>query len=310
VVLSATIDRYAYATLTKLSEQAAKDPSRNTGQIVHNPLGESISYNGRFDLFRACLERLMPETSDDWTGMELFLESNVPSGSGLGGSSSIVVAAIGALRKWLHLPLDNYQMAHLAWEIERLDMGDPGGMQDQYSAVFGGINLIEFNTPENVIVTPLRIDRKIVYELQYNLLLVFTGSRKAGHIIEELKSGYSGGNADVLDALDRIKALTYEAKNALLTGRLGDLAAILHESWLEKKRTATSISTSFIDEIYEEARRLGALGGKVSGAGGGGYLFLYCPFNRKRDIAQRLQQMGCSVSSVAFDFQGLRSWTW
>ena len=310
VVLNATINRYAYATLRFLPDKILRVNSRDFKTIVHYGLDEPLVYDGKLDLIKACLRRLMPEITVESNGLELYLETDVPAGSGLGGSSSLVVAAIGALRKWQHLPLDNYQMAHLAWMIEREDVGFPGGMQDQYAAVFGGFNFIEFNGSNKVIVNPLRVDPRIVNELQYNMLLVYVGRRKHQNVIEEQVTGYVKRKKNVLDAMDRMKALALEAKNALITGKLNELGAILHEGWLEKKRTATSVSTSHIDEMYEEARRLGVIGGKVSGAGGGGFMFLYCPFDRKAAVAERLTQMGGQVSSVAFEFEGMRSWTW
>ena len=310
LVLNATIACYAYATLRFLSERILKVNSLDYKTVVRFGLDELLVYDGELDLIKACLNRLMPESMPENSGLELYLEVDVPVGSGLGGSSSVVVAAIGALRKWRHLPLNNYQMAHLAWEIERKDVGIPGGMQDQYAAVFGGFNLIEFYGPDKVIVNPLRVERHIVNELQYNLLMVYTGGRVSDHIIEDQVSAYVGRQSDVLEAMDRMKDLTVDAKNALLTGRLNDLGAILHEEWLQKKRTAASVTTPHIDEMYEEARRLGVIGGKVSGAGGGGFMFLYCPFDRKVAVAERLTQMGGQVSSVVFEFEGMRSWTW
>ena len=310
LVLTATIARYAYASLRSLQERFLKVNSRDFKTIVHFALDEPLVYDGKLDLIKACLNRLMPESTPESNGAELYLESDVPAGSGLGGSSSLVVAAIGALCRWSHLSLDKYKMAHLAWEIERKDVGIPGGMQDQYAAVFGGFNLIEFYGPGKVVVNPLRVESHIVNELQYNLLMVYMGSRTSDHIIEEQMSGYIKRQSNVLEAMDRMKELTIDAKNALLTGRLNELGAILHEEWLQKKRTAASVTTARIDEMYEEARRLGAIGGKVSGAGGGGFMFLYCPFDRKPAVAERLTQMGGEVSSIAFDLEGMRAWTW
>jgi D-glycero-alpha-D-manno-heptose-7-phosphate kinase len=310
LVLNATINRYAYATLRLLSESILKVNSLDFKTTVQYGLNEPLVYNGELDLIKACLNKLMPDSMPNDTGLELHLEAEVPAGSGLGGSSSVVVAAIGALRKWRHLPLDNYQMAHLAWEIEREDVGIPGGMQDQYAAVFGGFNLIEFYGPGQVIVNPLRIEPQIADELQYNALLVYIGPRTTANIIETQISGYLKHQPDVLEAMDRMKVLTVDAKNALLTGRLDDLGAILDEAWLQKKRTAASVTASYIDEMYEEAKRLGAIGGKVSGAGGGGFMFLYCPYDRKLAVAERLAQMGGKVSSFTFEFEGMKSWTW
>lgn len=309
LVLSATIDRYAYATLRQLSEPIVRVNSLDYKAVVHYGLGGPLKYDGKLDLIKACLNRLLPDSTSEGPGLELYLETEVPPGSGLGASSSLVVAAIGAFRQWRHLPLDSYQLAQLAWEIERNDVGIPGGMQDQYAAVFGGFNFMEFYGADKVVVNPLRVDPQVISELQYNLLLAFIGTRSAGHIIEAQIAGCRNNDPEVLAAMDRMKALTVEAKRALLMGKLADLGHILHEEWLEKRRTASSVTNSEIDEMYEEARRLGALGGKVSGAGGGGFMILYCPFDRRPAVAERLTSMGAEVSSVSFEFQGLTSWT-
>jgi D-glycero-alpha-D-manno-heptose-7-phosphate kinase len=220
-----------------------------------------------------------------------------------------VVAVIGALKTWRRLSLDKYELARTAWEVERIDVGVPGGMQDQYSAAFGGFNLIEFHSKSNVIVNPLRIEPRIIQELQYNMLLVFTGTtRVSSTIIESQVAGYVDRKPGVSDAMDRMKALAFDAKDALLTGRLQDLGEILHEEFLAKKRTAASVAPPFIEELYEEARKRGVIGGKISGAGGGGFMFLYCPYDRKSAVSERLVEMGAQVLPVAFEPEGVQSW--
>jgi D-glycero-alpha-D-manno-heptose-7-phosphate kinase len=182
-------------------------------------------------------------------------------------------------------------------------------MQDQYSAAFGGFNLIEFRTNSNVIVNPLRIEPRIIQELQYNMLLVFTGTtRVSSTIIESQVAGYVDRKPGVTEAMDRMKALAFDAKDALLTGRLHDLGEILHEDFLAKKQTAAAVAPPFIEEMYEEARRRGVIGGKISGAGGGGFMFLYCPYDRKPAVSERLVEMGAQVLPVAFEPEGVQSW--
>jgi D-glycero-alpha-D-manno-heptose-7-phosphate kinase len=158
-------------------------------------------------------------------------------------------------------------------------------------------------------VNPLRIDPRIIHELQYNTLLVFTGNTRASAtIIEAQVAGYVDRRPGVSEALDRMKALTFDAKDALVTGRLNDLGEILHEEFLAKKRTAASVAPPHIEEMYEEARRHGVIGGKVSGAGGGGFMFLYCPFDKKPAVSERLVAMGAQVLPVAFEPDGVQSW--
>jgi D-glycero-alpha-D-manno-heptose-7-phosphate kinase len=309
LVLNATIDRYAYATLRLHPDPIIRVNSRDFKTVAHYGFEEPLVYNGSFDLIKACLKRLPPVPESDGRGIELYLETDAPPGSGLGASSALVVAVIGALRTWRRVPLDKYEVARIAWEVERKDVGIAGGMQDQYAAVFGGFNLIEFHGERNVVVNPLRIEPRIIHELQYNMLLIFTGTtRLSSQIIESQLLGVRNQEPGVIDALHRMKALTIEAKDALLTGRLRDLAEILHQEFLEKRRTASAIATPLIDEMYEEARRLGVIGGKVSGAGGGGFMFLYCPFDRKPAVIERISEMGGQTVPMAFEHDGMQSW--
>lgn len=309
VVLNATIDRYAYATLRFPPEREIRVQSLDYKAVAHFGFDEPLAYDGNFDLIKACLTRLGVCSGHAEGGLELYLETEAPPGSGLGASSALVVAVIGALKTWRRLSLEKYELARTAWEVERIDVGVPGGMQDQYAAAFGGFNLIEFHTNSDVIVNPLRIEPRIVQELQYNMLLVYTGStRVSSTIIEAQVAGYVDRKPGVTEAMDRMKALTFDAKDALLTGRLRDLGEILHEEFLAKKRTATSVAPPFIEELYEEARQRGVIGGKISGAGGGGFMFLYCPYDRKPAVTERLVEMGAQVLPMAFEPEGVQSW--
>jgi D-glycero-alpha-D-manno-heptose-7-phosphate kinase len=181
-------------------------------------------------------------------------------------------------------------------------------MQDQYAAVFGGFNLMEF-TASGVVVNPLRVDWEIINELQYNLLLVYTGrTRLSGKIIETQEQNYLRRDEDVLHAMDEMKRITIDMKNALLQGRLTDFGRLLHDGWVNKKKMASQITSSAIDTLYEAALAHGALGGKLLGAGGGGYLLVYCGEGTKHSIAAALQKMGGVVEKFTFDHQGLQTW--
>ncbi len=311
VVLNATIDRYAYATLQVLPERILRLTSRDLGTVTEYRLSETLGFDGTHDLLLACVRRMVPWLHQLDIGLEFYLETDAPKGAGLGGSSAMVVAMVGALRKWQHVRLNNYQMARIAWEIERKDILIPGGKQDQYAAVFGGFNLIEFRPDASVIVNPLRVEPETVNELQYNMVLVHTGlDRGQSRVIEAQIAGYQEQRSNMLAAMEAMKALTYEAKDALLIGRLRRLGEILHEEWQAKKQTATTVSNSRIDEMYDEARRLGAVGGKISGAGGGGFMFLYCPFTCRAAVVKRLVELGCQEFGFAFEPNGMRSWVW
>lgn len=318
LVLNATVDKYAYATLRVRDEPAIVIKSLDYHTIAKFDLDQPLVYDGQLDLVKATIRRLqglesspartLKEILNGRQGFELFLHTDAPPGSGLGASSAVVVAILGAFSQWLGLPLTNYEIAALAYQIERVDLGIKGGRQDQYAAAFGGFNLIEFYG-ERVIVNQLRIPEAVLNELHYSLMLFYTGgTRLSAHIIDSQTSGFVERREEVVAAMDSIKQLTLETKNALLQGRLEDFGALLHQSWVNKKKMAASISNPRIDEMYAEARRLGALGGKISGAGGGGYMFLYCPYETQSAIAQRLEELGALLVSFSFEKNGLQSW--
>lgn len=310
-MLSTTIDRHAHATLRLTKERVIRVHSMDFGSSLELPLDEPPPFDGNLDLIKGCLRRLEVTERGLEQGMELFLETEAPPGSGLGASSALVVATLGALAEWRRLTLDRYELARLAWEIERHDVGVPGGVQDQYAAAFGGFNLIEFRSETEVVVNPLRVEARVLNELQYNMLLVYTGAtRVSARIIHSQMSGLSERDGDVSRAMNEMKELTLAAKDALLTGRLTDFASILHREWEAKKRTSSEVSNPHLDDMYRQARELGALGGKVSGAGGGGFMFLYCPFDRKPAVSRRLVEMGAEVLPISFQPVGMESWTW
>ncbi|TMD14406.1 MAG: GHMP kinase [Chloroflexi bacterium] len=311
LVLNATIDRYAYATLRLREDRVVSVRSLDLSASLDFSVDEPPPFDGNLDLIKGCLRRLQPEWEAASGGVELYLETEAPPGSGLGASSALVVATIGALAEWRRLILDKYEVARLAWEIERRDVGVPGGLQDQYAASFGGFNLIEFRDEHDALVNPLRIEPRVIRELEYNMLLVYTGAtRSSGRIITTQIAGLSQHRTPVVEAMDRLKQLTLMAKDALLTGRLDDFAQILDEEWAAKKRTSDAVTTPLIDEMYQEARRLGVVGGKVSGAGGGGYMFLYCPFDCRPAVAERLRRLGGEVVPMAFTPEGMQAWSW
>jgi D-glycero-alpha-D-manno-heptose-7-phosphate kinase len=306
LVLSTTIDRYAYGSLRFRDDRQITVTSLDYDLVARYNLDEPLTYDGSLDLVKAAIRRLRPDESDQ--GLDFFLHSDAPPGSGLGSSSTVVVALIGLFRHWLHLPLTNYEIADLAYQIERLDLGIKGGKQDQYAATFGGFNFIEFSHGAT-IVNPLRVPADVLNELHYNLLLCYTGrTRLSARIIDTQVQGYVQRQEEVLRAMDELKRIATALKNALLQGRLDDFGALLHEAWVNKKRMAAQISDPRIDELYETARQHGALGGKISGAGGGGHMFFYCRFDRKHVVAQQLERLGARVVDFNFDRHGLQTW--
>ncbi len=313
LVLNATVDKYAYATLQVTDDHAITIKSLDYHTIAKYDLDQPLVYDGQLDLVKATIRRLKNQrqngaANEGREGFQLFLHTDAPPGSGLGSSSALVVAIAGVFSRWLRLPLTNYEIASLAYQIERIDLGIKGGRQDQYAAAFGGFNLMEFYG-DRVIVNPLRIPDELLNELHYSLMLFYTGgTRLSAHIIDTQTQGYVQRKEEVVAAMDEVKHLAVETKNALLQGRLEDFGALLHQSWANKKKMAASISNPHIDGMYEEARRLGALGGKISGAGGGGYMFLYCPYETQSAIAERLEALGATLVGFSFERNGLQTW--
>ena len=303
VVLSTTIDKYAYATLIPVNEEGFTVRSLDYNVVAKYDTPSDLLYNGELDLVKAALKWMSIKG-----GVQLFLHSDAPPGSGLGSSSTMVVALVGLLQRYLKKPMTAYEIAEAAYIIERKELGIQGGMQDQYAATFGGFNLIEFN-PNAVIVNPLRIPQDTLNELQYHLILCYTGrTRLSANILRDQVESYKQKNEAVMAALDEMKRLTISMKNALLTGHLDDFGSLMNEAWIQKKKLAKQITNNEIERLYEAALRTGALGGKILGAGGGGYLILYCDFEKKHLVTAALEKLGGEVVEFRFDHEGLRTW--
>jgi len=305
-VLNATISRYVYGTLVPKSERSIGFRSFDYGTVVYWTQEEHFHYDGQMDLVKGVIKRFeLDKFRTD--GFDLFVHADAPPGSGLGSSSTFTVALIGLFRELLGLPITSDGMARLAYDIERNDVGIKGGRQDQWAAAFGGFNFMEFNG-EEVVVTPLRLSDYLISELEYNLILCFTGSRESQPIIDSQMESAKKNEIEPVAAMDQVKAIAYEMKKALLASDLDRFGDMLHEGWLHKQKMAKGITTPRIDELYEEARKAGAIGGKITGAGGGGHLLLYCPFNKRHTVRERLSELGTSVTDFRFDPVGMQTW--
>lgn len=305
LVLNATINRYAYGTLRSRTDANIHIHSFDYGLSARFGVDEEMPFDGKLDLAKAAIRQF---AGDEETGFDLLLHSNAPPGSGLGASSALMVALIGVLAEYRGVPVTDYELAEHAHHLERTELGISGGRQDQYAAAFGGFNFIELEG-DRTIVNPLRIPDDIRLELEHNLLLCFTGTtRRSDHIIEDQMGRFEDRNEDAMAGLRLQKELAVEMKNALLQRRLRDLGELLDNAWQAKKRMSTRISNEHIEQLYAEARAAGAIGGKITGAGGGGYLLLYCESDRKHAVAEKLISMGASVDDFAFELDGLRTW--
>jgi D-glycero-alpha-D-manno-heptose-7-phosphate kinase len=302
-VLSTTIDNYAYCTLVERGDDSINVKSLDYDIVTKYHVNDKLKYDGKLDLVKAAIKVLEVRN-----GFDLFLHSDAPPGSGLGTSSALVVALVGAFRQWLKLPLTDYDIAELAYHIEREEAGIRGGKQDQYAATFGGFNFIEF-LGKTTVVNPLRIKRNTLNELEYRLMLCYTGeTRLSAGIIEDQVSSYIRKKDDIVLALEETKKLASNMKNALLLGKLNEFGLLLHEAWCCKKKFSAKMTAPGIDELYEVARQSGTIGGKLLGAGGGGYLLLLCEFDKWHIVAERLEGMGGKIVSFTFDLRGMQSW--
>ena len=234
---------------------------------------------------------------------------DVPSGSGLGGSSTLVVALIEAYRRYLDLPLGEYEIAHLAFEIERSELGIAGGKQDQYAAAFGGFNFMEFYADNRVIINPLRVNSSVQRELEASLILYFTGrSRNSAEVIETQQAKIIEGNIRSVEAMKTLKREAVEMKEAILTGQLDSIAETMNRGWLAKKSTADAVSNDEIERIIEIVLNNGGLAGKVSGAGGGGFLLLLANPSERHRVVEVLGQESGRLLRAAFTHEGVHSW--
>jgi len=309
-ILNATISLYAYATIIP----------RNDGKIVLHSIDKDEHYefdaanvlpvNGILNLHRGVYNRIVKDFTFERLSFTLTTRVDAPAGSGLGTSSTLVVAILGAFAEWLTLPLGEYDMAKLAYDIERNDLGMAGGKQDQYAATFGGVNFMEFSANDKVIVNPLRIKDVFLHELAHNLVLYYTQtSRVSSRIIESQSANVLGQNAQSIEAMHKLKAQANMMKEALLKGDLNHIGDILDFGWHNKKQMADEISNPLLDKIYETARENGASGGKISGAGGGGFMIFYCPGDTRYQVVEALRQFGGESKRYDFTAHGLTTWT-
>ncbi len=303
-VLNATINKYAYTTLVTRSDDVMNIRSLDYDIVADFKVNQKLVFNGEMDLAKGVIKRMHRNRG----GFDLYTHCDAPPGSGLGSSSTMVVALIGAFREWQMIPLGEYETAFLAYEVERKEVGVKGGKQDQYAAVFGGFNFMEFEG-EQAIINPLRIKPEIINELQYNMLLCYTGgTRLSARIIDSQVRNFVTGKEETIQAMDLLKKNAVDMKKALLTGRLGEFGELLAFGWEQKKKMSDRISNEAIDEMYEEAKKAGAVGGKITGAGGGGFLMLYCRFDRKHKVAERMEQLGGEIVDFQFEEKGLQTW--
>jgi D-glycero-alpha-D-manno-heptose-7-phosphate kinase len=311
-VLNATIDRYAFAFIEPSPDGQIHFIASDLESDEHFPLDLGALASAKLVLHAAVYRRMI---RDYGGGRPLAVTVrtlvDAPPGSGLGSSSALVVALVEAFRALLDLPLGPYEVAHLAYEIERVDLALSGGKQDQYAATFGGVNYIEFMADNRVIVNPLRVSRTVLNEFETSLVVCFTGvSRRSEAIIDQQREGMTQKSSRTLDSLHQLKADALEMKQALLRADIVRMAKVLDHSWKAKKETASGISTGEIEKLYGEAMAAGALAGKVSGAGGGGFMMFIVPPENRLHLVRALCLAGGTAQGVKLTSNGVESWTW
>ena len=309
-VLNATLDRYAYAVIKTLDESGIRFVATDQKVESTYPLESTLILDGVLNLHKAVYNHMVKHYN---AGVPIALElttfCDAPAGSGLGSSSTLVVVMIRAFAELLNLPLDDYTIAHLAYQIERVDCGLQGGRQDQYSATFGGFNFMEFYADNRAVINPLRIKNWIICELEASLVLFYTGvSRESANIIADQSSNVKSGTVDAIDAMHGIKREAQVMKECLLKGDFKGIVESMRLGWESKKRSAKTVSTPHIEAIYESAMQAGALAGKVSGAGGGGFMMFFVPTERRMDVFRTLNQFEGQVSNCHFTKHGTQAW--
>lgn len=309
LVLNATINLYAYCIIEESSGDSIEINSYDSGSVEILPKTDFLSINGKSSLIKGVYNRIVKDFNPDIPPFKITTYNDAPPGSGLGSSSTMVVAVIKAFSEWLSLPLGDYDMAQLAYMVERKDLNFSGGKQDQYAATFGGFNYMEFLKDDLVIVNPLKIKRWIVDELESSMLLYFCGkSRSSADIIDEQKRNTLDKNFAAIEAMHKIKQHALDMKLAILKGDMDSFAGIIRESWENKKKMASSITNQTIQEAMEVALSAGAKAGKVSGAGGGGFImFVMDPALRVR-VESALSALDGRLMPFQFSEGGAHGW--
>lgn len=309
-ILNATVSLYAYANIEPLQENAIILQALDRREEQRFEWSSQLPIDGRLDLLKGVYNRIHRDYGLPMTGFRLSTFVDAPAGSGLGTSSTLVVAILGAFAEMLKLPLGEYDVAHLAYELERKDLGMAGGKQDQYAATFGGVNYMEFYNGDKVIVNPLRIKQQYLFELENNLVLYYTAtSRESARIIEKQSENVMKKKESSIEAMHQLKQQAQMMKEALLKGRVHEIGEILDFGFRQKRQMAEGISNELMDDIYDCAKKAGATGGKISGAGGGGFMVFYCPDNTKYGVIDALGRFGGIVKPYQFVDHGLTTWT-
>ena len=309
LILNATINLYAYCTIEETNDGIISINSYDSDCHKTYPSTLQLSIDGEASLIKGVYNRVVKDFNLPPLSFKITTYNDAPAGSGLGTSSTMVVCILKAFVEWKSLPLGDYEIAKLAYEIERKDLQLSGGKQDQFAAAFGGFNYIEFLKDDVVIVNPLKIKRWIIDELEASMLLYFTGrSRSSAAIIDEQQKNTQENNSKAIEAMHRIKQSAIDTKLALLKGDIDAFANILRDAWENKKKMAKDITNPVIQEAMDIAIQAGAKAGKVSGAGGGGFIMFVVEPTCKKEVEEALKKLDGFVMPFNFSDGGAHGW--
>ena len=309
LILNATINLYAYCTIEETNDGIISINSYDSDCHKTYPSTLQLSIDGEASLIKGVYNRVVKDFNLPPLSFKITTYNDAPAGSGLGTSSTMVVCILKAFVEWKSLPLGDYEIAKLAYEIERKDLQLSGGKQDQFAAAFGGFNYIEFLKDDVVIVNPLKIKRWIIDELEASMLLYFTGrSRSSAAIIDEQQKNTQENNSEAIEAMHRIKQSAIDTKLALLKGDIDAFANILRDAWENKKKMAKDITNPIIQEAMDIAKQAGAKAGKVSGAGGGGFIMFVVEPTCKKEVEEALKKLDGFVMPFNFSDGGAHGW--
>lgn len=304
-VVSTTINKFVWSTLTPRKDKEICIESYDYMRSLKFRSLDEVVYGDELDLIKAVIKKM----NDTSQGVNIFARGDVPPKSGIGGSASAFVSIIGLFNHIRRKKMNSYEIAELAYHLEREELKNKGGRQDQYASVFGGLNFIEFRGGDDVRLIPLKISEDNYLELEKNLVLAYVSKRaESGDIISEQIKSYSKKEKEIVGALDAVKEIALEMKDALMSGDLNYFGELLHRGWESKKKFNPMVTTSFIDDLYAFARKYGAVGGKITGAGGGGHMVFYCEPNKEQVVKEKLKAAGANVIDFSFDRNGLQTW--
>jgi D-glycero-alpha-D-manno-heptose-7-phosphate kinase len=300
-VLSTAINKYFYTILGKRTDDRIQIISSDLRVFETSRDIAAMKLEGsELEIPFAVLKDMSLDIS-----LDLFLASEIPPGTGLGSSASVCVNILKTLTTYLDRPLSRYELAERAFHIARNVLSRTVGKQDEYASAFGGLNFITFERDGSAHVEPIKIETGLMQNLQANLMLFFTGSaHHSWTILEEQEKLTRTHGSPAVEALHEVRSLAYRMRDSLERGDLNAVGLLMDEAWQAKKRVSTRISNPRIDHLYELAQRAGAIGGKITGAGGGGFLLLYCEPDNQAAVRKALTAEGPQEMAFAFDFQG------